>query len=625
MQIEDWFLTPKQRGNRRTSLPAWCEGSCATPIVDGADVLQSAGRRGGGARPGDHLFFTDWRGDPDQLLRDDGPTMVDLFRVGRQARGGGARPALAFAPRHRPVQPGGEPRGQREASRRPAARCCSTSGCAGAARTTRSWSSCVTPTSPHRDVAFAGGIDLCHSRRDDSEHRGDRQAVPMSQRYGEHPPWHDVQVEICAARRSARWTPSFRERWNDPTNPATRRPIAWLHDKIRGANLDPGPLPPQPPDPPPCGPHAVQVLRTYPATRPRYPFAPDGERSIARGYSKAIKRARRLIYVEDQYMWSTDVARLFARALKANPDLHLVVVVPRHPDVDGALAMPPNQVGRAQALEVCRRAGGDRVHVFDVENHEGTPVYVHAKVCVVDDVWASIGSDNFNRRSWTHDSELSCAVLDETRDERAPVDPAGIGDGARVYARDLRLRLMAEHLDLADDDDLVDPDDAVRDDRGVRRRARRLVRRRPGRRASARAAAAAPPGAARPAVAAVGHARLQDRLRPGRPTAAESGCAAASGQVNPMHDRGLAADGRGAGQPGHGDARARRRQPGRAARPRRRPTSTGWCARSRRWRPATTCSSPTGAATPTSGCAPTARPSPSCSRRRPARRRASRA
>jgi phosphatidylserine/phosphatidylglycerophosphate/cardiolipin synthase-like enzyme len=284
----------------------------------------------------------------------------------------------------------------------------------------------------------------------------------MSKRYGERPPWHDVQVAIMGPAVGALDT-SFRERWNDPTSTATRRPIAWLHDLIRGANLDPGPLPPQPPDPPPCGAHAVQVLRTYPATKPNYPFAPDGERSIARGYSKAVIRARRLIYLEDQYMWSTDVARLFARALRTNPDLHLVVVVPRYPDVDGALALPPNIVGRQQALALCKRAGGERVHVFDVENDEGTPVYVHAKVCVVDDVWASVGSDNFNRRSWTHDSELSCAVLDETRDEREPRDPAGTGDGARVYARNLRLRLMSEHLDKTGEDDLVDPVEAVRE------------------------------------------------------------------------------------------------------------------------------------------------------------------
>ena len=188
----------------------------------------------------------------------------------------------------------------------------------------------------------------------------------------------------------------------------------------------------------------VQVLRTYPAVRPRYAFAPHGERSIARGYTKAIRRARRLIYLEDQYLWSTDVARLFARALRDQPDLHLVAVVPRHPDVDGRFALPPNQVGREKALALCRKAGGDRVHVFDVENHEGTPVYVHAKVCVVDDVWASVGSDNFNRRSWTHDSELSCAVLDETRDERARrATRPGSATAPAVFARDLRLRAVA--------------------------------------------------------------------------------------------------------------------------------------------------------------------------------------
>lgn len=114
---------------------------------------------------------------------------------------------------------------------------------------------------------------------------------------------------------------------------------------------------------------------------------------------------------------------------------------------------------------MCMAAGRGRVHVFDVENHAGTPVYVHAKVCIVDDVWAGVGSDNFNRRSWTHDSELSCSVLDSTLDERPPTDPSGEGDRARVFARDLRLTLLREHLDRAEDgsqdDDLLDPESAV--------------------------------------------------------------------------------------------------------------------------------------------------------------------
>ena len=75
----------------------------------------------------------------------------------------------------------------------------------------------------------------------------------------------------------------------------------------------------------------------------------------------------------------------------------------------------------------------------------GTPIYVHAKVCVIDDTWSTIGSDNFNRRSWTHDSELSAVV----------VDPEG------SYARDLRLTLAAEHLDRAGTDDADDCADAA--------------------------------------------------------------------------------------------------------------------------------------------------------------------
>jgi phosphatidylserine/phosphatidylglycerophosphate/cardiolipin synthase-like enzyme len=283
----------------------------------------------------------------------------------------------------------------------------------------------------------------------------------MSAAYGPRPPWHDVQLELRGPTVGVLDT-VFRERWDDPTSADVDHPIAWVRDKLHRARLDGDPLPPELSAPPPCGPHVVQQLRTYPAVQPPYGFAPAGERSVARGYTKAIRRARRLVYLEDQYMWSKDVARLFAEALSDQPDLHLVVVVPRVPDQDGAFAERPQWVGRWEAIEMCRRAGRNRVHVFDVENHEGTPVYVHAKVCVVDDTWASVGSDNFNRRSWTHDSELSSAVLDTTRDPREPRDPRGTGEGARVFARDLRLELAREHLDRArdgsTDGDLLDPD-----------------------------------------------------------------------------------------------------------------------------------------------------------------------
>ena len=51
----------------------------------------------------------------------------------------------------------------------------------------------------------------------------------------------------------------------------------------------------------------------------------NGERSIARAYLKALRRARALIYLEDQYLWSPDVVEYFARALRASPGLRMLV------------------------------------------------------------------------------------------------------------------------------------------------------------------------------------------------------------------------------------------------------------------------------------------------------------
>jgi phosphatidylserine/phosphatidylglycerophosphate/cardiolipin synthase-like enzyme len=315
---------------------------------------------------------------------------------------------------------------------------------------------------PERDVAFVGGIDLCHSRRDDQRHAGDPQRQAMAPAYGATPPWHDAQLAVQGpAVGDLEYC--FRERWDDP-NPLSRDPLGIAHDLLRHTDRKASALPPMPADPAPCGTQAVQVLRTYAQRRGGYPFAPRGERSVARGFRKAILRARRLIYIEDQYLWSAEVARTFAAALVATPTLHLIAVVPRFFDQAGTLTLRPNQVGREQAVQILLDAAGDRVSIYDIENGAGVPVYVHAKISIIDDVWASVGSDNFNRRSWSHDSEIACAVIDATRDPREPADPAGLGDGARRYARDLRLQLWREHLGRAegDDRDLLDPAGAVK-------------------------------------------------------------------------------------------------------------------------------------------------------------------
>ena len=296
---------------------------------------------------------------------------------------------------------------------------------------------------PELDVAFVGGIDLCHSRRDDRDHDGDDQPQEMADTYGSTPPWHDVQVAVRGPGVGDVEF-SFRERWADPA-PLSHNPFRLARGVLSGENLEGDRNPKQLPDPAPRGSHIVQVLRTYPHRWRSYPFAKRGERSIARAYTKALSQATSLIYLEDQYLWSIEVAQIFAEALRRSPDLRLIAVVPMFPDTDGLVGRA-QVIGREYAMQLLRDAGGDRIAVYALENRRGTPVYVHAKVCIIDDVWSCVGSDNLNLRSWTHDSEISCAVMDH--------------DGGTGFGRSLRLQLNREHLDrvLGDDADLRDPE-----------------------------------------------------------------------------------------------------------------------------------------------------------------------
>ena len=62
-----------------------------------------------------------------------------------------------------------------------------------------------------------------------------------------------------------------------------------------------------------CGP-----TRTCAADRD-YPFARGGERSVARGYTKAVEKARQLVYVEDQYLWGHHVGESSPRRCARTP------------------------------------------------------------------------------------------------------------------------------------------------------------------------------------------------------------------------------------------------------------------------------------------------------------------
>jgi phosphatidylserine/phosphatidylglycerophosphate/cardiolipin synthase-like enzyme len=460
--IASWFLGAGDRANPATDLRAFTTGNLVQPLVDGRSYFARLRAELTAARPGDQVYFLDFRGDLDERL--DGPGSEIGEVLGLAAR----RKVLVFGMLWR-----SQPRllKQSEEANAEFVRRIDADGgqvlLDGRTRRAGSHHQKLVvvrhPGSPARDVAFVGGIDLGYSRNDDSEHGGDPQVMDFPGAYGPRPPWHDIQAEVRGpAVHDLEHT--FRERWYGSSVLDLPSPVRQLYDRTYhiGA-MTSRPLPePEPDHRARRGPHAVQVLRTYPARLRRYPFAPHGERSIAHAYRKAFGRARCLVYLEDQYLWSRPVADIIASALRDQPDLHVIAVVPRFPDHASAITRMPGVLGRHDVMRACDAAGRGRFAVYDLENHQGTPVYVHAKVVVADDVWAMVGSDNLNRRSWTHDSELSIAVLDSEPDAREPVDPAGLGDGARTFARDLRLRLWREHLDRAagDVDDLLHPKEA---------------------------------------------------------------------------------------------------------------------------------------------------------------------
>jgi phosphatidylserine/phosphatidylglycerophosphate/cardiolipin synthase-like enzyme len=462
-----WFLSATERANPSTEIDArhdggvaWSTGNQVRPLVHGATYFQRLHDELRALQAGDRVYFTDWRGDADQLLLANGPTIHDLLcelaRSGVEVRG------LIWRSHSDHLSFSAQQNDKLGAALNEA----------GAEvlldQRVRRFGSHHQKLvvirhrdSAEGDVAFVGGIDLCHGRRDDATHEGDPQQQPMDKRYGGRAPWHDAALELRGPVVGDLLL-TFTERWDDPTPLDRRTPYRRLVQKRAHMPRHPEPLPEKFADPGPRGHHAVQVLRTYGRKRPHYPFAPDGERSVALAYSKAFGLARSFIYVEDQYVWSEAVTRAIADALRRSPELQVIAVVPRFPDSDGAIMGPTNRLGQIRAMRLLREAAPDRVRIFDIENAAGTPIYVHAKVCIIDDVWLTCGSDNINRRSWTNDSELTCAVLDPELDDREPRQLDGHGDGARMLPRQLRLQLWAEHLGRSPDDpDLLDPRQAI--------------------------------------------------------------------------------------------------------------------------------------------------------------------
>jgi phosphatidylserine/phosphatidylglycerophosphate/cardiolipin synthase-like enzyme len=248
------------------------------------------------------------------------------------------------------------------------------------------------------EVAFVGGIDLTSlggDRFDSSDHR-------VRGGLG----WHDVATRVRGPVVGD-VDGHFRSRWRE----------------VAGEDLGPATQP---------GPVddgvALQIVRTVPESV--YDFLPQGDFRVLESYVRALRSAQSLIYLENQFLWSPEIVEILEEKLRNPPsaDFRIVVMLPRKPNNGGDDTR--GQVARLVAVD----DGGGRFLAATTRQRAGSvtgPVYVHAKVGIVDDRWLTIGSANLNEHSLFNDSEMNVVTC----------DPA--------LARDTRLRLWAEHLERA--------------------------------------------------------------------------------------------------------------------------------------------------------------------------------
>ena len=242
-------------------------------------------------------------------------------------------------------------------------------------------------------IAFVGGIDLTTLGGD----RFDHNVHPARGHLG----WHDVATELSGPAVHD-VSEHFRARWG----------------AVAGERL------PTTEPPPPAGAHEVHVVRTVPDGT--YDFARHGEFSILESYVRALRSAQRLIYLENQFLWSTEIVNILTEKLRHPPsvDFRMMLVLPANPD--NGKDTTRGQLGTLIEADV-----DDRLLALTIRSGTGgATCYVHAKVGIVDDHWLTVGSANLNEHSLFNDTEMNVVTCDPE------------------LVRDTRLRLWAEHLEL---------------------------------------------------------------------------------------------------------------------------------------------------------------------------------
>ncbi len=264
-------------------------------------------------------------------------------------------------------------------------------------------------------TAFLGGLNLNPNSMVKPGHHGEGQN-------------HDVYIELVGSA-VADVQHNFVQRWNE----SSEREIkdgSWGH--LANTNLEfPQQLPAA------RGNTIVQIQRTMHSRRYFDNHAPvgskpfpiiEGEHTNFVQYCSAINFAKRSIYIENQALEVVEVIKALHQALARG--VEVVVLLPVKPDV----LVSPTEAQQAMLEARAALVGFENFTLAGIAglSTDGLrkPVWVHSKLMLIDDTWATIGSANLHRWSMFGNSELNAAIF------------------SPETVRGFRVALLEEHLGL---------------------------------------------------------------------------------------------------------------------------------------------------------------------------------
>jgi phosphatidylserine/phosphatidylglycerophosphate/cardiolipin synthase-like enzyme len=252
------------------------------------------------------------------------------------------------------------------------------------------------------EIAFVGGINLGANSVTAPGH---------ANRLGGHV--HDVYCELRGPSATDVHH-NFVQRWNEASE--REQPQGAWQDASNAKLPFPSVVSPT------AGKSIVQIQRTIRAGHhadatatpggARFDIA-NGETSVFEQYENAIDAAREAIYIEDQYIASPQIVEHLHGALKRGVDV--VFLCPADPEqqIKDSRKNPKaapfyERVAALGAYPNFTLAG------IAARQSDGSEciVYVHDKIMLVDDLWATIGSCNIATQSFFCDAEMNVSVWD---------------------------------------------------------------------------------------------------------------------------------------------------------------------------------------------------------------------